>query len=582
MSTEPTRAALPASNPAFSTLHWRRRSLAVFLSVVVGTYSVAWWSMQQRSEPEVARASCAWFILICALGTVLGRRGSLALLDLVLLPIRRRPQRAVAALLLALFALTTFIALYVLDGFPSSADEQAYALQAETYARGRLWLDPPSPLMAFEQVRVIARNGRWLSIYQPGWALLLALPARIALYFAHAPEGALRPDWFVNPLLGTALAYALYRLAREQLSAEAAWLTVLGLCTSSFYLFNFASYFSHGVGALAGVLFALCGVRYQRTGEARWALLAGLCLGGLGFIRAANALVLAAPFALALALQKDRRIGLLWFGLGGLPFAALLLWYQKVITGSFLMPPQYWLLNGSEPLGVRSDFQGETPRRFIRLLMWTSPVILLAWPLSFFALLRRRELGFVHWIAPLTVLGFVFYGGHGGIQYGPRYYFECWPFVLLTVCSALAPWLPQRPPHDDAHAARAAHKLQWVFAALLCHLAFQVGYLPPRAAREHALIMEKQAPYREVAAAGLQNAVVLLRGDVGSMRPTDPRDLVRNRVELASAPVIYARDYTEEVTAELKARFPERHFYRFARGKLYEEADPRGLVPLSP
>lgn len=507
----------------------------------------------------MAQVTAPWFGLATVAAIVLGRSGAPALVAALVPPVMRNPKASVLVLAAASLVVLLLFAGVVLDGFPNSGDEYACALQAETYAQGRLWVSPPANDAAFEMMHFLAREGKWLSIYQPGWALLLALPAILHL-----------PLWLVNPLLGALFVVAFFRLARLHVQVEAAWLAALGVCTSAFFLLNFASLFSHGAGALGAVLFALCGVRYLERGQARWALLAGLCLGAIGFIRAVNAVLLVPPFLVALAMTPKRRVGLLWLALGGVPFALALLAYNKAITGNPLVLVQAWVWKNSEPIGAPSgQALGETVKRLARLYLWTSPAFFFGWPLAFLAVAWRKRLSFVDWLAPLTVLGFVSYGGDGGNQYGPRYYFEAWPLAFITVAKAIEPIF-----------SGAQKRAEWIAAAIAAHVSFQLGYLLPRAHREHQVVMERQEPYQLVAKAGLKNAVVLIIDDAGKTRPMPARDLDRNGLVVGDEPVTYAVEKGDEVTRLLVQDFPGRQFYRYYGGALHEALDAQGrLIP---
>lgn len=458
-----------------------------------------------------------------------------------------RPRAVLAVAAVALVALL-LIARFGLDRFANSGDEYAYILQAKTYAGGRLWAAAPPLADFFRLERYFAKDGIWISPYQPGWALLLAPFAAAGL-----------PLWIVAPILGALAAPAYFKLAERMADRRAAWLALLALVSSPFFLLNFASYFSHGPAALAGVGFALFGARYLQTGRWSDALIAGACVGYLGFIRAFNAIFFVAPYGLTLLLSPGRRIGVVWFGLGGAPFLAALLGYYGVVTGHPLTPVQDWYQQGGEPLGAPGESTLlETLRRMVRLYFWTSPVFALAWPLSFVVLAVRRRLAFTDWIMPLTVAGFVFYGGSGGNQYGPRYFFEAWPMGLLTVFRAAAPLLSAQPP---------GRWRAWAASAVLVHLAFQFAYLGPRLAREHDVIVERQDLYRDAREAGLANAVVIVAGPTGRTRPLEPIDLARNGLEPLGRSVVFVLDRGAR-NGELRALFPGRRFYVYRDGTL--------------
>ncbi len=527
----------------------------VFVTLALVTAAIFVWSTRGGPELYMARASVGPFVQISLLALIAGRSGSPALLQWLLRPIVEHPRRALKILLAVMLLSLLFVARAVLDAFFNSGDEYAYYLQAEAYAQGKLWVPAPSPTSAFELMRFVEKDGKWLSVYQPGWSLLLAGPVALGV-----------PVWLVNPLLGTLTTLGFYHLALRQMRREAAMLATLGLVTSAFFLFNFASLFNHGPGALAAVLFALCGVAFLETGDRRLALLAGAALGAPGFLRAPNAVIFVIPFVFAVLADRRRWGGLLWLGVRGLPFASLLLGYNKLITGDPLLLGQSWLLKGGEPLGVRSASSlNETVRRLVRLLLWTSPTIFFGWPLALLAVARQKRLSFVDFLAPITVLAFAFYGGEGGAQYGPRYYFEGWAFALITAGKAIEPVF-------EPNARRAP----WLAAAVLSHLAFQLGYLAPRALREHRIVVERQSLYTMVGERKMNNAVVLVLDDVGQLRPLPPRDVVRNGLAIGDQPVIYALDKNDATTQILRERFPTRRFYRYYHGQLHDVLDSSG------
>ena len=538
----------PAARAAFVPLLFSAVVVAIFLAV----------EKPFVQEKDLARASVTWYVLATAGAIWLGRAGAPALLDVLVEPIRRLDRRALVWLGLATFVVLLLVARLVLDAFPNSSDEYAYVLQAETYANGDLWVDAPSLPEAFKLDRVVAKDGRWISIYQPGWAALMALPVAVGL-----------PPWSVNPIVGIALLWSFYVLSRRYVSLESAWLATLAMVSSSFFLLNQGSYFSHGIAAVASVGFALFGSRYLERGEARLAIISGLFLGFLGFTRAFNAAIVAAPFGVALLITRGRRLGFLWLFVGCAPFLLALLAYNKAVTGSPFVPVQYWLLKGSEPLGKpSSDSMTETLRRIVRLQLWTSPVFEVGWVAALGWLARKRKLDFTDWIAPLTALAFVFYGGSGGNQYGPRYYFEAWPFMILSVAKAL---------DGSLWGAAGAARNTWAASVVTTHLAFQVAYTLPRLEREHLVVVERQDLFFQVAAAGLRDAVVIVKSPTSLTRVMMPDNLVRNGLKVGDESVTYALDLGER-HGELRALFPERRFYVYTDGKLVPEGTTDEIV----
>lgn len=515
----------------------------------------------ERSDP----LACLLILAITAVVMWLGQPGASSLLDRVVSPVTQFGRRAVVAFALGALILFLVTAYWALQTFPYSGDEIAYIMQAQTYARGQLWAEPPLIAEAFRQHRFYDIGGMWLSQYPPGWSLVLA------------PFVALRiPLWIVNPALGAVTLVTFFVLARRHLNRENAWLSMLILGLSAFYVFNSASYYNHSLATLCGILFVLFGERYQDRGRARDAIQAGVWLGVLGLTRTHNVLPFLLVFTFALLLSPKRRVGLLWVALGGAPFLVALLAYNNAITGDMLVPVQNWEGvkpivpapgepsvgvegHGREPLG---EFGLETIRltmgRLARLLTWTSPILLIGYALSFLFMFRRRSLSFADWIAPATGLLFLFYGGNGGFQYGPRYYFECWPFAILTLSKAAQSLL----------ASQDQKRRDWTAAAVLTALTLQVAYLIPRSEREHRVVTERMAIDRAVAADGLHRAIVIVKGPVGATRPVSPQDVVRNGLDVSKQNIVFALDIPEERRRDLLAAYPGRKLYIYEKGRL--------------
>ena len=439
-----------------------------------------------------------------------------------------------------------FVAGCVLDGFPNSGDEYAFVLQATTYAQGQVWVQPPPLMEAFQLYHFIAKNGIWIGQYQPGWPLLLTPAVWLGL-----------PLWVVNPVLGVALLLAVFALARQQASPQAGWIAVVAIACSAFFVLNAASYFSHVATALWGILFALFGFRYLQTGEVRTAAAAGLFIGIVGFTRAFNAIILLTPFVATLVLTKNRRSGLIWLALGGAPFLIALLVFNHAVTGDALTMVSRWL--GKEQRIIvlpNEDMIKLMIFRLEDLAAWTSPLLPIAYAFSFLYLGVRRWLSFGDLIPLLTVLAFLLYPGFGGNEYGPRYYFEAFPFAIITVTKAV---------DRLKFLQNGSIRLPLIASVLLSYVACQAGYLAARLKLEHDVVAQRQDLF--VKSRNLSNAVVLVASSTGIIRPMSQGDLVRNGLFPSSRSVIYAHDLNEK-NEDLRKIFPDRQFYRYKDGNL--------------
>lgn len=489
----------------------------------------------------------AWFLTLtfAAAATWLGRRDAGEVLRGLLATLARLGSRGVTGLLAGVMVLLLAVARLVLDAFPNSGDEIAYVMQAQTYALGRLSVALPAAWQSLQLERFYEVNGAWLSQYPPGWALVLT---------PFAALGA--PLWIVNPLLGVLVLVLFHRLARRHVSPAGAWLSVLLLGSSAFYILNAASYFNHILTTLFALAFALAAERFLERGRWRDAVLAGAWIGCLGLTRTQNAAPFVLAFLMVLAARPDRRLGMVGFAMGGAPFLAALAAYNALTTGNPLLPPQYW--TGSEPLG---EFDLQTLRltlsRVVRLHEWTSPILLYGSVAAWIALARRRSLGLTDWIAPLTFLMFLVYGGDGGNQYGPRYYFEAWPFAILTLAKVAT----------DLLASPDSRIRDWTASAAVTAMVCQIAYLGPRLEREHRVIIERQSLYRAVASAGITRAIVFIKDEVGTTRPMEPNDLLRNGFDVSARNVIYALPLPGAGAAMMQA-YPGRRLYIYRNHRL--------------
>lgn len=496
------------------------------------------------TELPIALALTPVITLAALIAIWSGRNGAPALLARAEAAGEQIGPRTGALALALLFVALLIVARLVLNAFVNSSDEYANILQAKTYAQGRLWAPAPPEWRSFNLMRFVVKNGIWISAYYPGWSLWLTAAELLRI-----------PLWVVNPFVGVLLAWAYFALARLRLSRSWAWLATLSFVLTAFFLLNLGSYFPHGVTTLYAVLFVICGLRYLETGRLGWAIGAGFLIGLVGLTRPYNAFIFAVPFIAWLLFTPSRRVGLLGFGLGGLPCFLAFLWYNAAITGDPLTPVQSWLQG--EPFGQTASAANYTLTRWVRLYQWSSPVLLVGWCLAVVYKAVRRKLEFADLILPMTILAFMVYGGDGGTQFGPRYLFEAWPFIILTAFTAARDVLSRAEGRTAALVA----------SAVVAHFAYQVGYTLPRLDREHRIISDRQDIYFDVEKAGVRNAVVFVAGDSGTNRPMWYRDLLRNGLVIGDESVTYAID-RGAANQRIVEMFPGRAYYRYRNGDL--------------
>jgi hypothetical protein len=171
--------------------------------------------------------------------------------------------------------------------------------------------------------------------------------------------------------------------------------------------------------------------------------------------------------------------------------------------------------------------------------------------------------------AVALIVGMFPYTDRGGNQYGPRYYYEAFPLLVVFVVSALsarlrgdpAPWLAASGTPAAGSGLSAVAPAQRLAAALVVSVALVVPLMAWHVFQERRVVHERTDVYRQATRAGLRNAIVLISGRVGRVRSMAATDLTRNGVTW-DAPVLYALDRGAG-NAQLARAFPGRELYRY-------------------
>lgn len=477
-----------------------------------------------------------------------------------------RHRHLAALLLIGIGIAGGLAAVWVLRGFPNSADEYSYIFGAKTFLAGRLWNPLPPLHDLFSYSHIVFWDGKWVTVYPPGWPLLLATVMGLRL-----------PAWLASPLCGGVLLIAVMKLGEKRDGPIGGLIAVALVALSPFFLFNAGSYFDVLPAATAGLLFCWAGLAF--LDDPRWsrAIFAGAALGVLGLIRNEDVLLFGLPFAGQFLLRAERRhyrrvLGIIF---AGLPFLAALCFYNYAVFSFFLVnrvnveyPDAYF---GSGVISRNGDFTTLLSSlkliisRMVKLVNWSSPPLVLSYVVSFAFTAYRRRLNFLDIIFPIHILFFMMVDFTGGNQYGPRYYFAAFPLLVLTIVSALVPLLREaefsqwRPL---AVSLAVAH-----FAVCLAALAIIVPFV-------RTVVSQRMDIYDQVKQQDLSNAVVVIRSTTGAISGMhmDQRDLTRNGIA-ADAKVLYVLNIPDKLR-ELRLLFPDRQFYIYER----DLANPKGKL----
>ena len=281
-------------------------------------------------------------------------------------------------ILLSALSLLQFVLVHfgLIQQFPNSGDEASYLFQAKLFSRNQLYTedalyDQANPLNKYVQADAIVDvGGRRFSKYDPGWAALLSLGAR------------LRAEWLVAPLLGALTVFLLLSHVSQRIGDEfvgATWCLVT-LC--SFFCFSVANYGSHTatMAFLFGAFFLYDNTFGNRQSKpSHWRLLSvGLILGSCSLIRYLDWIPLMGWIAFHLLRQRKMK-GLILVIAGFGLVACCHPIYNWLMTGNALLPPFAYAerANSSGSLGLSWMAFPTTAIRLRRVLYAFPPAALI-------------------------------------------------------------------------------------------------------------------------------------------------------------------------------------------------------------
>ena len=435
----------------------------------------------------------------------------------------------------------------VLLSFMNSADEHSCFFFAQCLEAGKFWARP-HPLQAFfETVHIGAIGDKWFSVYPPGWPLVWALGLKLHL------KDVLNP-WI------TAVSMAFFfDSGRKTYGFSTALLASVFLVISPFFLMTGAAYYSHNLCLLLILLFWSAMLRLEETGKWIWAAVAGLALGYALGTRYLTAAAMSAPLVFQFFIQTLKNRGknkfpfkvfsVLVFLLLGLQ-----LFYNHLLTGRFWNPPNHYL-HSHEKLGFIAGYPPALAlqylvQRIFYLIDWTPP----GWILFFlFTAFIRRPVSSRDFCLRASIVflaaGYMLYYSWGGNQYGPRYYYEAYPFSILFVSFCLV----------QTWKSSALKIRKMISGALVFSALATIPLLIRHFTFYHQITGERRALYDAAEKNSKLPALVFLKGFLGDSLVMAPDDSIRNSPFL-DAPVVYAHDRGNDNT-KLIPFFPNRHYY---------------------
>ena len=255
--------------------------------------------------------------------------------------IQRIPMKLWAGAVMALTFIASVVLAYgPLEGLPHVPDDICYLFQATTFSEGRLYADS-HPLREFFHLLFMINDGKWYSLFQPGWPALLALGVFIKLPF------------IINPALAALAVYLTYLIGMRALGEEKTRLGLLLVLFAPIHTSIPATLLAHPISLVLTLASMLITMKMLEEEKPAYTLGLGALSGLLFATRIWNAVILCAmltPFLLWMLFAKKVRLRILALGL--LPFlllAGLQLAYNHHLTGNAFEWPQDRYFDTTEP-----------------------------------------------------------------------------------------------------------------------------------------------------------------------------------------------------------------------------------------
>ena len=470
----------------------------------------------------------------------------------------------------------------VFERVPHFHDEAAYLFQARIFLTGHFSAPVPRAADSFDFPHMV-NAGRWYSIYPPGFPMLLA-----------AGLGLGAPG-LVNPILGALAVILIFFLGAEVYSRRVGILAAVLAALSIWFLLLSSSLMSHTAAMAAGAFFLLFAFRSLRAPTLANGLLAGLGWGLSFLIRPYDAVLLALPLAIVLAVRtlKEFRVrsknALAMALVAGLAIGGYLL-YNAATTGDPLKPgyiarygssysvlfgraatldyeftPHFALLQIGQNLGAISRYLFGWPLTSLWLLLFT------AWAWVRRRGERGRDLLVVSGFLSLFV-GFTFFWG-SFLTLGARMLFNSFPILVLLSARGLdaAPGLlaatfRRTTPRTWTKVLAASLAAFTIYAFTVClpGWAFPTGRPWYYDRYDHNMAGSSARLGNAVRAAGLHRALVVVKflyaptmgfptgwWGSGFMHDTPALD----------GDVIYANDRGADANKALAVSYPDRDLY---------------------
>lgn len=336
--------------------------------------------------------------------------------------------------LVILFYFLLFINLYYLGGIAHVPDSVAYIFMAKMFASGHLITKIPVSPASFDFFSGVLNvsGGKWLFQYPFGHPLLLTIGELI-----HFPN-------IIPPLIGTLTIFLLFLTAKKLFGEITAFFLLPLPFFSPFFLENSASFMSHSTSAFyltISLYFLLKSLDSDK--KILFSLFSGFGIGFMLNTRPLSAIAfLPVLFFLILFKQKKRKLDSLLSFIIGFLFLVILWCLYNIATTGYPYSSEYYSVNnwlfGIPKNSSLLSFISERFKNVTKLFNNFGPMIfnwpqLISYFFIFFPLIfgKRNFWDRIFFISLFTLpIAYFFYDGTF-IMYGPRFWYEIFPFVFL-------------------------------------------------------------------------------------------------------------------------------------------------------
>jgi hypothetical protein len=435
--------------------------------------------------------------------------------------VARGPLERVAAYIVLVLAIVALNQI-VLRDFPNSGDEYVYQYQARTLASGHWVNAAPKQEHSFESNYILFDDGRAYGVFPVGWPLALAAAIAIGI-----------PIWLVNPLAGAATVFLVAYLASRLHSPRVGALAAAIVVVSPFFVFNAASYFSHTL--CAALLLAAACIASREDRSPLWVpVTVGFFIGWAIVTRYFTGAICSTAIAAWLFRPGHRnRLSPVLLALGGLPWVLLLAVNNNVLNGNPLLLTTF---EGSVSHWFAGPFirhgADMTLGHLLRFVLWTPPLLLVLYGVYLWSAPPATRRGVLDWMLVIVATGFYCYIERGGNQYGPRFYYEAFPFVVIFVAANVF--------HESTFAEKSLAGRR-LFALAAISVAVLPAVFAVHAWIEHRVVNERMDPFERSASAHVAPAILFIKGRVGTSRSMPAEDLTRNGTTYSGG-VLFALD----------------------------------------